>query len=251
MSPLLLLSLVLQAACCVHVVRSGRPLYWIFILLAFSLLAVLVYVCVAVIPDLRNDPTARRNLRKVRQRIDPQREQRDASRQLDVADTPENRRRLAQTLLEQGDYARAAELYQGALRGIYRDDPDLMLGLAKAQYGLGQAAETRKTLDALIAANPNYRSHDGHLLYARAVEDSGSIEEALHEYETLAQGYPGEEARVRYAQLLLRASRPQDAKAIFAQVLRHAAASPKHYQREQRAWIDIARKGLSELGVDA
>lgn len=88
MSPLLLLSLVLQAACCVHVVRSGRPLYWIFILLAFSLLAVLVYVCVAVIPDLRNDPTARRGLRKVRQRIDPQREQRDASRQLEVADTP-------------------------------------------------------------------------------------------------------------------------------------------------------------------
>lgn len=251
MSPLLLLSLVLQAACCVHVVRSGRPLYWIFILLAFSLLAVLVYVCVAVIPDLRNDPTARRGLRKMRQRIDPQREQRDASRQLDVADTPENRRRLAQTLLEQGDYARAAELYQGALRGIYQDDPDLMLGLAKAQYGLGQAADTRKTLDALIAANPNFRSHDGHLLYARAVEDSGSIDEALHEYETLAQGYPGEEARVRYAQLLLRAARPQDARAVFEQVLRHAAASPKHYQREQRAWIDLARKGLSELGAQA
>ncbi|MFC7520761.1 tetratricopeptide repeat protein [Xanthomonas populi] len=241
MSPRLFLSLVLQAACCVNVVRSGRPLYWIFIVLALPFLATLVYIFVAVIPHLRNDPSARRNLRKVRQRIDPQREQRDAWRQLDVADTPENRRRLAQTLLEQRDYARAAELYQGALRGIYRDDPDLMLGLAKAQYGMGQAAETRKTLDALIADNPNDRSHDGHLIYARAVEDSGSIDEALHEYGTLAQGYPGEEARVRNAQLLLRASRPQDAKTIFEQVLRHAATSPEHYQREQRAWIDIAQ----------
>lgn len=79
MSPLLLLSLVLQAACCVHVVRSGRPLYWIFLLLAFSLLAVLVYVFVAVIPDLRNDPNARRSLERVRSKLDPQREQRDAS----------------------------------------------------------------------------------------------------------------------------------------------------------------------------
>jgi len=56
---------------------------------------------------------------------------------------------------------------------------------------------------------------------------------------------------VRYAQLLLRAARPQDARAVFEQVLRHAAASPKHYQREQRAWIDLARKGLSELGAQA
>ena len=51
-----------------------------------------------------------------------------------------------------------------------------MLGLAKAQYGLGQAAQARQTLDALIAANPSFRSQEGHLLYARAVEDSGDVD---------------------------------------------------------------------------
>ncbi|APO97048.1 tetratricopeptide repeat protein [Xanthomonas vesicatoria] len=247
MSPLILLSIVLQIACCVHVVRSGRPLYWILILLTFSYLAVLIYAVVAVIPDMRNDPTARRSLQRVRRKLDPQREQRDAARKLDVSDTPENRRQLARTLLSQGNYAQAADVYEGALRGLYRDDPDLMLGLAQAQFGLGNAAQARQTLDALIAANPTFRSHDGHLLYARAVESSGTIDEALHEYETLVQGYPGEEARVRYAQLLQRAARPEDAKAMYDQVVRRAAASPKHYQREQRSWIDQARKGLSEL----
>ncbi|MCC4586869.1 tetratricopeptide repeat protein [Xanthomonas melonis] len=251
MTPLLLISLLLQAACCVHVVRSGRPLYWIFLLLAFSLLAVLVYVFVAVIPDLRNDPGARRSLKRVRNTLDPQREQRDASRRLDVADTPENRRQLAESLLARGDYAQAAEHYQGALRGLYRDDPHLMLGLARAQFGLGQAQQARQTLDALIAANPGFRSHDGHLLYARAVEDCGDTDAALHEYETLAQGYPGEEARVRYAQLLHRMGRGDQARAVYEQVLRHAAASPKHYQREQRAWVDLARKGLRELDTGA
>ncbi len=133
------------------------------------------------------------------------------------------------------------------MRGLYRDDPHLMLGLAKAQFGLGQPQQTRQTLDALIAANPSFRSHDGHLLYARAVEGSGDTEAALHEYDTLAQGYPGEEARVRYAQLLQRIARNDQARAVYEQVLRHAAASPKHYQREQRAWVDLARKGLREL----
>ncbi|KHM98631.1 membrane protein, partial [Xanthomonas vesicatoria] len=123
MSPLILLSIVLQIACCVHVVRSGRPLYWILILLTFSYLAVLIYAVVAVIPDMRNDPTARRSLQRVRRKLDPQREQRDAARKLDVSDTPENRRQLARTLLSQGNYAQAADVYEGALRGLYRDDP--------------------------------------------------------------------------------------------------------------------------------
>ncbi|PPT31440.1 hypothetical protein XaCFBP7622_09575 [Xanthomonas arboricola] len=36
---------MLQAACCAHVVLSRRPLYWIFILIAFAFLAVLIQVC--------------------------------------------------------------------------------------------------------------------------------------------------------------------------------------------------------------
>src|SRR5262249_27964775 len=56
---LVFVSLALQIACAVHVVRSGRPLYWIWILFIGSYLAVIVYLIVAVIPDLRNDPRSR------------------------------------------------------------------------------------------------------------------------------------------------------------------------------------------------
>ena len=56
---LVLVSLALQIACAVHVVRSGRPLYWVWILLIGSYLGVAVYVIAAVIPDLRNDPRSR------------------------------------------------------------------------------------------------------------------------------------------------------------------------------------------------
>ena len=52
MSPLLLLSFALQIACCVHVVRTGRPLYWVFILLLFSFLAVIIYFIAEILPEL-------------------------------------------------------------------------------------------------------------------------------------------------------------------------------------------------------
>ena len=58
---LVIVSVVLQIACAVHVVRSGRQLYWIWILFIGSYLAVIVYLLVAVIPDLRNDPRSRRS----------------------------------------------------------------------------------------------------------------------------------------------------------------------------------------------
>ena len=40
---LVILSLALQIACAVHVVRSGRPLYWIWILFIGSYLALIGY----------------------------------------------------------------------------------------------------------------------------------------------------------------------------------------------------------------
>ena len=247
MSPVILLSIVLQVACCVHVIRNGRPLYWIFILLAFSYIAVAIYFIAEILPGLRNDPGARRAMRKVKQRIDPEREKRDANRQFGLSDTQANRRRLAEESLLSGDYQQATELYRGALKGLYETDPDAMLGLAKAQFGLGQAQEARTTLDSLIAANPGFRSKDGHLLYARTVEATGNLREALHEYETVVQGYPGEEARMRYALLLVRNGDTAKAKEIFNEILVRSAASPRYYQREQRQWIDAARKELATI----
>lgn len=248
MSPLILFTLLLQIACCVHIVRTRQPLYWIIIVLMFPFLGMLVYFIAAVLPELRNNPGPRRALRNVKNTLDPQREKRAASRRLDFSDTPDNRRRLAEESLRSGDYAHAMEQYRSALKGLHATDPELMLGLAQAQFGLGESQQARATLDALIAANPDYRSSDGHLLYARAVEDCGTIAEALHEYQTVAQGYPGEEARARYGLLLKRNGDHAQAKAVFQEILSRSDMSPKYYQREQREWIELARRELAGLG---
>lgn len=247
MSPIILLSIVLQLACCVHVVRTGRPLYWVFILLVFSYLAVIVYVLAEVLPELRHNPSARRASRRVRERLDPGRDKRDADRRLGLSDTPENRRLLAEECLRSGDFERAEQLFEAALTGLYRNDPALMLGLAKAQYGLRKPQAARATLDALIASNPGFRSIEGHLLYARSVEDSGDIPGALHEYENVVQGYPGEEARARYALLLKRHGDLAAARALFQEIVTRSAALPRYYQRDQQEWIKLARSELATL----
>jgi hypothetical protein len=243
MHPILILSALLQITCAVHVIRTGRPMYWIFLLLIGSYIAVAIYLFAEVLPDMRHSRGARRVIRGVHDRIDPERDKRKASRQLDIADTQDNRRRLAEQSLLSGDYQQAAELYRSALKGLYKTDPNLMLGLAKAQFALNQPQQAKQTLDELIAANPDFRSSDGHLLYARTVEASGEVAAALHEYEAVvAGGHPGEEARVRYALLLKRNGELDKADALFAETIKRAKLAPSYYQREQREWIDIAKR---------
>lgn len=242
MHPLLILSAILQIGCVVHVVRTGRPMYWIFLLFIGSYIAIAAYLIAEVLPGLGQSRTARRALRGAQDRIDPERRKREASRQLDVADTLDNRRRLAQESFNSGDYQQAAELYRSGLRGLYATDPELMLGLARSQFALNLNGDARQTLDELIAANPDFRSDGGHLLYARCLEALGDIPAAIHEYEALVDGFTGEEARVRFGLLLKREGRAAQASEVFNTVLKRSRVAPKYYQREQREWIDIATR---------
>lgn len=247
MSFVFLLSLALQITCAVHVVRSGRPLYWIWLLLIGSYLGVLIYVLIAVVPDLGHDPRGRRAASSAMKVIDPQRRRRELQRQLELSNTIDNRRRLADECLQQGDYVNAQELYQGLLVGMYAKDPDFMLGLAQAQAGAEHYAEARNTLDALSAANPNYKSNDGQLLYARCLEELGDTDSALNEYRVLADSYPGEEGRFRYGRLLARNERHAEARSVLQSQLKRAELMPGYYRRKERTWLKAAQQELSRL----
>jgi hypothetical protein len=248
MSLVFLLSIALQVACAVHVVRSGRPLYWIWLLLIGSYLAVAIYLLIAVIPDLRHNPGGRKVASQAMKVIDPQRRRRELTRQLELSNTVDNRRKLADECLQQGDFVNAQELYQGLLTGLYATDPDFMLGLAQAQAGNERYAEARATLDALIKANPNYKSSDGHLLYARCLEELGETEAALAEYRVLADSYPGEEGRFRYGRLLVRHQRLDEARNVLQSQLKRAKLMPGYYRRKEQPWLKAAQLELSRIG---
>ena len=244
---LVLVSLALQILCAVHVVRSGRPLYWIWLLLIGSYVAVIAYALIAVLPDLRNDPGGRKVARRVLHAVDPARQRRLIEQRLELSDTIDNRRALAEECLRLGDHANAVELYRSILKGIYATEPPFMLGLAEAQAGTADYAGARATLDALIRAHPEYRSSEGHLLYARCLEQLGEHDTALHEYEVLARSYPGEQARFRYASLLRKRDRPDDARAVFDEMLKRSRLAPRYYRRKEREWLDAAKRELGNL----
>jgi hypothetical protein len=156
----------------------------------------------------------------------------------------DSRRRLAEELAAKGRTFEAIETYRSALTGLYEHDPVLLLGLAGVLYESGDCRGSRETLDRLREHNPDYRSADGHLLYARSLEGEGELGRALHEYEALSRYYPGAEAKVRYGQLLKQNGNADAARTQFREVLDSAELAPRHYRRAQREWLDIAKREL-------
>ena len=102
----------------------------------------------------------------------------------------------------------------------------------------------RRTLDELIQKNPEFKSADGHLLYARALEAEGELSKALSEYATLAEYFPGAEAGVRYAKLLNRSDQSPLAQQTLKALLDRAKYAPAHYRKAQREWLDEAHREL-------
>ena len=240
----LILSVLLQAGLVVHVIKTGRNQIWIWALILLPLAGPIAYVAVEILPDLFRSRTAQRTARGLRKALDPTADLRRYEGESQVAGNVASRQRYAEELVRHERYDDAIAQYTQALSGLYQHDPNLMLGLAQAQFSKGDAPAARATLDELIANNPDFRSPAGHLWYARALEAEGNTAKALEEYSVVAPAYPGAEAAVRYAQLLQAQGRKAEAQKVARELLDQARISPAHYRRAQREWLDAAQRLL-------
>lgn len=238
----LLLSYAIQAALLVHCIKTGRNWLWVWVLLLLPGAGALAYVAVEILPDLFRSRTAQRTAKGFKRAVDPFADLRRYENEARLAGNVAARQRYADELLRHGRYEEAIEQYRQGLSGLYLHDPNLMMGLARAQFGNNAAAAARGTLEELWRHNPDFRSPEAQLLYARALEGEGSLPQALEQYRTLAHSYPGAEAAVRYAQLLHTQGQLDEARKVARELLEQARIAPGHYRRAQRAWLDAAAR---------
>ncbi len=240
-----ILSIAIQAGLIVHVIKTGRNMLWIWAIALLPLVGSLAYAAVELLPEVLGGRTARRARSGVSRIIDPDRDLRRAAVEVEVSGNVDARRRLAEELLERGQYDAAIGAYQGGLKGIFEHDPTLLLGLARAQSGKQDFAAARATLERLTAQNPEFKSPDAQLLYAGALEATDALDEAERAYAALAPGYPGAEARLRYGVLLKRRGKLAEASRVLRDLLDGARLGPAHYRRAQAQWLDRARREMS------
>jgi hypothetical protein len=240
-----ILSIAVQAGLIVHVIKTGRNMLWIWAIALLPLVGSIAYAVVEILPQVWGGRTARRAKSGVRRMIDPDRALRRASVEVAVSGNVDARRRLAEELLERSQYDAAIDVYHGGLKGIFEHDPTLLMGLARAHFGKRDYAAARLTLERLTERNSDFKSADAQLLYARTLEAQDALDEAEHAFATLAPGYPGAEARLRYGLLLKRRGKLPEAHRVLKDLLDGAQLGPAHYRKAQAEWLERARRELS------
>ncbi len=239
--PIFILSLIIQIALVVHIVKTGRNTTWIWVVVLLPLAGSIAYIIVELLPELLGSRTGRRAKKNISQLLNPNKDIQNATTNYIITDTVENTANLAQECLNKGIYDEAKQLYEKCLTGIHEHEPHLMYGLAQAEYGLGNFIAVRHTLDKLIENNSDYKNVDAHLLYAKSLEKANEIELALKEYEVLSGYYPGPEATVRYAILLKSQGRNTESKALLSDVVQKAKVLGKQYNSMHKEWINRAK----------
>jgi len=239
-----LLGLVLYAGCIFHAIKTGRINYWLLILIFLPGLGSIAYLLLEVLPGIRSSRTARRAMTGIGEALDPNRRLRESTANLEVVDTADNRRALAEERMKRGQFAEAEALYRAALVGPLAGDPALLIGLSKAQYGRGDHQGAFDTLETLYRENPNYESREARLIRARALDGLGRTQEAADAYRALIGYTSGPEAQVRYGLMMKKLGEAERAREAFAEAVRTYGRQRGKLDADERGWLAEAERNL-------
>lgn len=185
--------------CAIHVVRTGQPLYWLFILFGFPWLGSLVYFVAVYLPHSRLQRGAFQAVAAAARALDPQREVREARAAFDETPTAQNQMRLAAALLDVGEAGEALRTYETCLAGPFARDPEIRFGAGRAAVGCQRFPQALGHLEPLRREHPDYRPEPVALLIARSLAGVGRAADARAEFEAAVARFGTYEAKAEYA----------------------------------------------------
>ncbi len=236
---------LLQLALIIHVFKTDRSRYWIFFLIFMPLIGGIAYFLIEMLPGFTGSIEGQRAVRTVKQTLNPGADLRQHEAAWSQSPNVDNGRRYAEALMDAGKIEDAEIIINQALKGLFETEPTLLLLKARLQFETGRTSEAVATLESLQEYNPDFRSADGHLLYARALEAEGKIDSAIREYSAVSGYYPGVEARYRLALCMQSAGNDKASRSEFESILNDAKLAPPHFRKSQKTWLDAIRRDMA------
>lgn len=245
--PIFALSILVQIACAVHCVRSGRNQMWLMVIIFLSIPGCLAYFIFEILPGL----AGRREVRAVKQAavkvIDPARDVRLARDALDIADTAANRLALADALAAQGQWRDAIGHYDLAEAKAPGVDRVIRFKLAKACFEAGKFSRAREILESMPPSGSLSENDRTSLMLARLLEQDGESDRALAIYGDIGTRLTGVEAQCRHAALLMSLGREAEALPLLVETEKRAKRMDRHERARNSEMYDWAADSLAEL----
>ena len=240
-----ILIIALQVYFVVDVIRNRRNSIWIMAIVFLPVAGAIAYFIIEKLPELQGHRHVRAAKQKVVEKLDPERELRAARNSLDIADTMANRLRVADALTALGRHKEALPLYKSGA-GLR---PDFRTGekLARCLFLNDKPGDAVAMLDGLPKVMGQSDKDRAALLRGRILEELGRDEDALALFADVSQRMPGDEARCRYAALLLKIGRKKDAQAVLEEVEHRYQRLDRHSRSADAVMYNWALKELQGL----
>ena len=240
----LILTYLPSLLCGIHVVRTGREMFWLWLFIIGPLIAPAFYFFAVLVPSWMGGTGARKVGQVARQTLDPERDYRNALRTLEDTPTVGARMKVAHAAAALGRWSDAEAQWALASEGAWADDPAILMGHAISLLELGRYADALKKLEKLKAQGPEGKTPTVALTFARAYEGLGRNEEAEDAYRFAADRVPGLESGGRYVAFMAKTGRREDAEIGFQEIERRLAKIAPPLRAEARTWRDLAAKAL-------
>jgi hypothetical protein len=237
------LLLLIQFSFAFHVFRTGRPYWWMFIIMGFPVMGCLVYYFVEVFPNSREERRAQRAARRIARALMPDAELKKRAEDVETCGSTANKLALADECCAHRMYIEAIRLYESCLQGAHAGDGTILFRLARAAVDAGEWDKAEAATARLKADAPRVRPMEVKLLEVRVLEGRGRTDEALALYQQLLPRFVGLEARYRYGSLLLELGRREAAMEMFDDVLRAAKRFASPIEEEER-WAVAAKQAV-------
>lgn len=238
------LTIALQVFCFYHVYKNRNPYYWYFIIFFIPIFGSIVYV----ITQVYNRHDAKKITSELTHIINPTKKVKDLEKQLQFADTYQNRVNLADAYLEIKDFEKAITYYLEALEDDFENDLYVTKQIIEAYFktedfkGVILNAEKIKT-------HPEFKKSRAQFLYGLALERIGDLDEAEANLKAIDIRYSFYDERLVFAKFLISRGKIEYAKTILDEIYMESKNMTKPNLKLFRATFFEVKKVRDSLSI--
>lgn len=234
--------LALQAICIIHLMRNDKPIYWLILIIILPFLGCLLYIITQMIKrgDVENVQT---NLNTI---LNPGAKIQELEKQVQNSDSFDNKVALADAYLQAGRAAEAVEIYESCLKGIFKNDPYVLMQIGLAYFELKEFEKAVEKL-SLVAEHTDFRRSRAHLAFALALDETGHTAKARKQFEAMNARRSHLEFRYHYAMFLNNHGEIEEARKVLEAILSEVDLMDKTKKQREAKWIKSAQTLLEEI----
>ena len=225
---------VLQALALVHFFRRRPDGYWFFVILFFGALGAAIYFVAEVVPDFDL-------LRASFKRAARRRRLKELEAIVEENAAVGNLEELADLAFDEGQFARARELYDKVLAASPPTSVDPFYRCGLSALAVGDAAAAVADLERVVAKEPKYDFYRATGMLASACALAGQPERAEAQFKAATDISTLSETYFNCAAFLLDQNRPDEARAWAQRILDKKKTMPRFAKRRERPWFRNAQ----------